>query len=80
MSEEIRAKIGTKLTDEEKRSVDSKSIADLQAQPEQSPVEGQMWYRAVQVCPHCGCVGYGTESTDVYRTFRCHCCGNLFRA
>ena len=80
MSDEIRAKIGTKLTDEEKRAVDLKNVAALTASPEQPPVEGQSWYTAVQVCPYCGCVGYGTESTDVYRTFRCHCCGNLFRA
>lgn len=80
MSDQIRAKIGTKLTEEEKRSVDLKSVAALNATPEQPPVEGQMWYTAVQVCPYCGCVGYGVESTDVYRTFRCHCCGNLFRA
>jgi Rieske Fe-S protein len=80
MSDEIRAKIGTKLTEEEKRAVDLKNVAELKSTPEQPPVEGQSWYTAVQVCPYCGCVGYGVESTDVYRTFRCHCCGSLFRA
>lgn len=80
MSEEIRVKVGTKVSEEEKRTLDLTKLEKLRAQPEQPPVEGQYMYRAAQVCPYCGCVGWGVESSDVYRTFVCHCCGNYFRA
>ena len=51
MADEIRAKIGTKLSEEEKKSLDLKNVADLTGAPEQPVVEGQMWYRAVQGMP-----------------------------
>jgi hypothetical protein len=76
MASEIMAKIGKKLSDDEKKKVDPKEVGKLQAKPPKAPVEGQ--YMAAQVCPYCGCVGYGDVSPTVYRYFTCHCCGGVF--
>jgi hypothetical protein len=37
-------------------------------------------YKAVAVCPYCGCVGYQEEDPTKYKIFTCHCCGRSFRA
>jgi hypothetical protein len=75
---EIKANLGTKLSDQEQQGVDMGKVVRLTAQPSGSGVAGQ--YTAVQVCPYCGCVGYGEESPYQYRVFICHCCGRPFRA
>jgi len=76
MASEI--KIGKKLSEDEEKKVDPAEVGKLQAQPSKAQVEGQ--YTAIQVCPYCGCVGYGQESRTVYRYFTCHCCHKVFYA
>jgi hypothetical protein len=80
MANEIKAKVGTKLTDAEVKALDPKDIGRLAAQPKKTAVEGQWDYVGYQICPYCGCAGTGVMSTDVYRYFTCHCCGGVFRA
>ena len=75
---EIKAKIGTKLTEAEVKAADPKKIGKLQAKHPKADVEAQ--YPAIQVCPYCGCVGYGDESPNVYVYYTCHCCGRTFKA
>jgi hypothetical protein len=79
MAREVKANLGTKLTEEEEKNVDLSKAIRLTAQP-QSPAVMAQDYMAVQVCPYCGCVGYGLESEYHYRIFTCHCCGRSFRA
>jgi hypothetical protein len=79
MAKEVRANLGTRLTEEEEKAVDINKVVKLTAQPNDTVVAGQD-YVAVQVCPYCGCVGYGVEGEFYYRTFTCHCCGRNFRA
>ncbi len=76
---EVKANLGTQLSEQEQKSVDMSQAVRLTAQPPGSGVVGQD-YTAVQICPYCGCVGYGVESPSYYRTFICHCCGRPFRA
>jgi len=75
---EIKAKIGKKVTDAEVKEADPKKIGKLQAKHPKADVEAE--YLAVQVCPYCGCVGYGAESPVVYELYTCHCCGRTFKA
>ena len=78
MSGEIKAKIGTKLSEtEQKGTRPEKGRQDARQTPE-SRCRAQ--YTAIQVCPYCGCVGYGQESPNVYLYFTCHCCGRIFKA
>jgi len=78
MTGEIKAKIGKKLSDDEVKKIDPKAVGKLQAKHPKADVEAQ--YTAIQVCPYCGCVGYGNESATVYLYFTCHCCGRTFAA
>jgi hypothetical protein len=79
MADEVKAHVGTKLSADEEKSADKTKAAMLTAQPKNAGgVVGQ--YVAVQICPYCGCVGYGDESPSTYRLFTCHCCGRTFRA
>jgi len=78
-SREIKAKVGTRLTDAEVKALDPKEIGRMHAQPKDKEVEAQL-FRAAQVCPCCGCVGWGWESAYALRYFTCHCCGCTFRA
>ena len=78
MADEVKAHVGTKLSADEEKNVDKSKVSTLSAQPKSGGVVGQ--YMAVQICPYCGCVGYGEESPSVYRLFTCHCCGRTFRA
>jgi len=75
---EVKANLGTKLTDEEEKNADKSKASKLTPQPK-AAVAGQD-YMAVQICPYCGCVGYGDESPIAYRLYTCHCCGRTFRA
>ena len=79
MADEIRTKLGTKLTDEEKRSLDPSKVEHLRLQPPEAPVEGQYFRQAHVICPYCGCGLWVTESTDVTLRYTCACCGNIFR-
>jgi hypothetical protein len=74
---EVKANLGTKLSEQEQQNVDMSQAVRLTAQPPGTGVVGQD-YTAVQVCPYCGCVGYGVESAYHYRRFICHCCGRVF--
>jgi Rieske Fe-S protein len=78
MAQEIKANLGTKLTEEEEKTVDKSNAGMLSAQPRD--MVAPQWYSAVQVCPYCGCIGYGIESDTRYLLFTCHCCGRTFRA
>ncbi len=78
MADEIKAHVGTKLSADEEKNADKSKATTLSAQPKSGGVVGQ--YLAVQICPYCGCVGYGEESPSTYRVFTCHCCGRMFRA
>ena len=80
MSQQMIAKLGTALSDHELTTVDHSKVGKMQAKPETSEVEGQSAYLAVQVCPYCGCAGYGVESSSQFMFFTCHCCGGTFRA
>jgi hypothetical protein len=50
----------------------------MQAKHPKGAVQAQ--YTAIQVCPYCGCIGYGEEDPNVYLYFTCHCCGRTFKA
>jgi hypothetical protein len=76
---EVKANLGTKLSEQEQQSVDMTKVVRLTAQPQGDTVAGQD-YMALQICPYCGCSGYGWESEYQYRYFTCHCCGRTFRA
>ncbi len=78
MSKEVKAKVGTKMTEAEQKAVDQKQVGKLQSQHPKTDVEAE--YRALQICPYCGCTGWGDESPTVYLYFTCHCCGRTFRA
>ncbi len=78
MAREIKAKIGTKVSDADKKGIDPKKIGKLQGKHPKADVEAE--YLAIQVCPYCGCVGYGDESPAVYLYYTCHCCGRVFKA
>jgi hypothetical protein len=78
MATEVKANLGTKLTADEEKNFDKSKVLTLSAQPKDAVV-GQD-FMAVQICPYCGCVGYGDESPNVYRLYTCHCCGRTFRA
>jgi hypothetical protein len=80
MANEVKAKVGTKLSDAEVKALDPKDVGRMSAQPKKLPVEGQWVHQVYQICPCCGCGGYGWESTIQYRYFTCHCCGCTFRA
>lgn len=75
---EVRVNLGTKLSEQEQKSTDMTKVIRLTAQPS-GEVTGQD-YTATQVCPYCGCVGYGVENEFNYRRFVCHCCGRVFLA
>jgi hypothetical protein len=77
MGKEIKANVGTTLNEAEEKEVDPKDIGQLHAQPPKGDVQAQ-YHWAVQVCPYCGCVGYGYESDVRYRYFTCHCCHRTF--
>ena len=78
MAQEIKANLGTKLTEEEEKNLDKSKVGTLSAQP--SDMVAAQWHAAMQICPYCGCVGYGIESDYRYLIFTCHCCGRPFRA
>jgi hypothetical protein len=79
MATEIKGKIGTKLSETEQKGLDPKKIGKLQAKHPKADVEKEA-YVAGQVCPYCGCFGWGVESETTYLYFTCHCCGRVFRA
>jgi hypothetical protein len=79
MATEVKANLGKKLTEQEQKAVDRNKAVQLRPTPKDAPVQGQE-YLEMQVCPYCGCVGYGWESAYEYKTFICHCCGRAFRA
>jgi hypothetical protein len=79
MPQEIKANLGTRLSEAEEQAVDASKVGALTSQPKDPGVVGQA-YVAMQVCPYCGCVGYGVESQFRYLYFTCHCCGRTFRA
>jgi len=75
---EIKATIGTKMSDAEQSAVDPKDVGKLAQTPAKAPVEAQS--QAFQICPYCGAGGWGNESPYVYRYFTCHNCGRTFRS
>ena len=75
---EVKVNLGTKLSEQEQQATDMTKVTKLTAQPS-GDVAGQD-YTAVQVCPYCGCVGYGVESEYYYRRYVCHCCHRVFTA
>ena len=80
MASEITAKIGKKLSDKEQKELDPKKVGKLQATHPKSDVQAQYMQAVTQVCPYCGCVGWGEESSTQYLYFTCHCCGRTFIA
>jgi hypothetical protein len=78
MSGEIKAKIGTKLSETEQKGLDPKKVGKMQGKHPKADVEAQ--YIALEACPYCGCVGYGQEIRPVPLYFTCHCCGRIFEA
>jgi hypothetical protein len=78
MSGDIKAKIGTKLSETEQKALDPKKVGKMQGKHPKADVEAQ--YTSLQVCPYCSCVGYSQESPTVYLYFTCHCCGRIFKA
>jgi hypothetical protein len=76
MATEIVAKVGKKLTSEQQKGVNPSEVKKLQATPRNQDVEPEI-IRA-QVCPYCGCIGYGDVIGGVWLRYTCHCCGNIF--
>jgi len=75
---DIKANVGTKIAEAD---VQQDQVQDLKALPKAGDdVEGQALVRVLQICPWCGAAGWGWEDTRVYKIFRCHNCGNPFRA
>ena len=59
MSGDIKAKIGTKLSETEQKALDPKKVGKMQGKHPKADVEAQ--YTSLQVCPYCSCVGYGQK-------------------
>ena len=78
MAQEIKGNLGRKLTEEEEKTVDKSKAVSLSAQPRD--MVAAQWGNRIQICPYCGCVGYGYESDARYMLFTCHCCGRSFWA
>jgi hypothetical protein len=80
MSNEITAKIGTKLSEAEQRAVDPKKVGWSQAQPPKASVQGQLYTCGCQVCPYCGCASWSDgSSSPEYHYITCRCCGGTYR-
>lgn len=78
MASEIKAKVGTKMSEAEQKALDKSKVGKIQGAHPKGEVEAE--YSAFQICPYCGCGGWGSESTYVYLYFTCHCCGQTFKA
>jgi hypothetical protein len=76
MATQIVAKVGKKLTEEQKKNLDPKKVKKLTATPTKADVEPEIV--EAQVCPYCGCIGYGDVIPGVWLYYTCHCCGRTF--
>jgi hypothetical protein len=78
---EIKAKIGTKFSDEELKKVDKSKAGKTQTKADlKGGASGQTLYQALVICPYCGTAQYVVESTNVYNYYTCAGCGNVFKA
>jgi hypothetical protein len=76
MGKEIIAKVGKKLTDEQKKNIDPKKVKKLTPTPTKADVEPEIM--ETQVCPYCGCIGYADVIPGVWLYYTCHCCDRTF--
>lgn len=79
MSNEIKIRVGTKLSEAERKAVDPKEVGWSQAQPPKADLQGQMYTCGCSHCPHCGCFNWDSSPTP-YGYIICHCCGGLYKA
>jgi hypothetical protein len=78
MADEIKIRVGKKVSDAELRTIDPKEIGRLQSQPKQVEVQGEHYFSRYVLCPGCGCVNV-IPREDVCTFGLCHCCGSALR-
>ena len=76
MSEEIKVRLGTKLTAEEAKKFDPSEIGVGLAATAGAEVEGQ--FDSVVVCPWCLTLRFIDESAYRVKCFRCGNCGGSY--
>jgi hypothetical protein len=74
---DVKFTMGEKLSEADQKKADPKEVGHMRSQPPKAEVEAE--YIVRQICPYCGCVGYGDVSPYRFRYFTCHCCGGVFR-
>ena len=81
MAEEIKVKIGTKISDEDAKKLDPEKGAKGHPTPKGGGgVTGQALVTAAVVCPYCGAVNHCWVDTNFINWYTCWNCLGCFSA